>query len=199
VSSDPGDIPALTAALEDSSPVIRAEAIDGLAAHNTAAVAPAIAELAKKDRSVFVRKTGCYALGRIDGYDATAALAGCLRDKDPEVRGAGAVAFSAKPDASAVHPLISALRDKSDFVRAHAATALGALGPAAVAAVPELVRILSKDSYAEARREAASALGTIGDRSAIPALDEAGHSVDPYLSQAARDALAQINHRPSGK
>jgi HEAT repeat protein len=110
-----------------------------------------------------------------------------------EVRGAAAVALSSWPDAAAIAPLITSLSDKSAFVRAHAAAALGVNGRAAAQAVPDLVRVLTKDEDHEARRQAATALGRIGEPSALTPLQDAAHSSDPYLSQAAREAIREIS------
>jgi HEAT repeat protein len=108
------------------------------------------------------------------------------------VRGAAVVSLSNLADATAIMPLISALEDKSEFVRAHAAAALGANGRAAAQAVPNLVKLLTSDKDPEVRRQAATALGMIGEPSALPALEHATHASDPYLSQAAREAIPQI-------
>jgi HEAT repeat protein len=63
--------------------------------------------------------------------------------------------------------------------------------------VPNLVKILTTDEDHEARRQAAQALGHIGEPSALPALERAEHSSDPYLSQAAREAIARIKGKQS--
>jgi HEAT repeat protein len=48
-------------------------------------------------------------------------------------------------------------------------------------------------SEADLRREAAFALGLIGDLSAIPALRLVLIARDPYLSQAAHEAIRKIS------
>src|SRR3954453_13813954 len=57
--------------------------------------------------------------------------------------------------------LIAQLRDESLTVRGNAAHALGAIGPTAKDAIPELVRLL-KDPEVVGRASAAFALGAIG-------------------------------------
>jgi HEAT repeat protein len=189
---DPATTEALRAALEDKAERVRAAALAGLGHLQEPALAPFIAIHLTKDKSPFVRKVAAYALGQLGGSEATPALVVGLRDKDMEVRGAAAVALSRTPDAAAIAPLIAALQDKSPFVRAHAAAALGVNGRAAAQAVPSLIKILTTDEDHEARRQAAAALGHIGEPSALPALERAEHSSDPYLSQAAREARRQI-------
>jgi HEAT repeat protein len=62
--------------------------------------------------------------------------------------------------------------------------------------VPTLISALQDEiNSIETRREAATALGLIGDPSALPALQAAfAANADPYLSEAARTAIRQINH-----
>jgi len=53
------------------------------------------------------------------------------------------------------------------------------------AAVDTLIAVLGNEDYAgDIRREAAIALGLIGDSAAVPALRAAQASDDPYLSEA---------------
>lgn len=64
-------------------------------------------------------------------------------------------------------------------------------------AVPVLIDILRNPKYADdARREAAFALGAIGDRSAIPALQAHLHSVDNHLVEIAKEALIKLGVSP---
>lgn len=190
---DPATTEALRTALDDKAERVRAAALAGLGHLQEPALAPFIAIYLTKEKSPFVRKVAAYALGQTGGSEATAALIIGLRDKDMEVRGAAAVALSRTPDGAAIAPLIVALQDKSSFVRAHAAAALGINGRAAAQAVPPLIKVLTTDEDHEARRQAAEALGQIGEPSALPALERAEHSSDPYLSQAAREARSQIS------
>ena len=190
---DAATIPALRTAINDQSERVRAAALTALGHLAEPTLAPVIATYLTKDKQPFVRKAAAYALGHFANAEATAALVVGLRDKDMEVRGAAAVALSSRPDASAIAPLIRSLSDKSAFVRAHAAAALGVNGRAAAQAVPDLVRMLAKDEDHEARRQAATALGRIGEPSSLNALQQAERSSDPYLSQAAREAISSIS------
>jgi HEAT repeat protein len=65
--------------------------------------------------------------------------------------------------------------------------------------VPTLIAVLQDETNPiETRREAATALGMIGDSSAVPALQSAyDANTDPYLSEAARAAIRQINRAKS--
>lgn len=184
---------ALLSALTDPSSRVRAAAAAGIAERGEAPTAPLLAVCLAKDKDAFVRKTAAYALGRFQGIDRTVALIAALKDKDSEVRGAAAVSLGDHADRDAVAPLMAALSDKSAFVRAQAARALGVNGSAATRAVPALIRLLTSDEDSEVKRQAATALGPIGDRSALPALERARHDRDPYLAQAALDAIRMID------
>ncbi|HEX5734366.1 MAG TPA: HEAT repeat domain-containing protein [Blastocatellia bacterium] len=182
----------LISALSDRSERVRAAAVTALGRFEDTGLATIVAPLVTKDKSAFVRKSAAYALGRLRSQAGTVALVAALRDKEIEVRGAAAVALGEYPDAQAVEPLTAALADKSEFVRAQAARALGANGRAAARAVPSLIRVLTSDQDLEAKRQAATALGQIGDQSALPALEAALRASDPHLSSAALTAIKQI-------
>jgi HEAT repeat protein len=184
----------LVAALQDRSDRVRAAAITGLGRLDDPSLATIIAPLLSKDKSAFVRKSAAYAIGRLRSPAGTAALVAALGDKEFEVRGAAAVALGEYSDAQAVGPLIRALSDKSEFVRAHAAHALGGNGRAAVSAVPSLIRMLTSDPDLEPKRQAAYALGQIGDPSALHALRAAVRANDPHLSSAALTAIENIKN-----
>jgi HEAT repeat protein len=188
----PATIPALTSALNDPSERVRAHAITGLAQFNDPSLVAVVAARLTQDKKPFVRKTAAYALGKFGSPQGTAALIAALKDKDIEVRGAAAVALGDYADQTAVAPLMVALEDKSDFVRAQSARALGVNGRAASQAVNILIRLLSSDKEQYVKRHAATALGQIGERAALPALERAARDDDPYLSQAASEAIKMI-------
>lgn len=185
-------VSALVSALTDTSPGVRALVVAGLGERSDTSVVPLVAARLTSDKDAFVRKIAAYALGSFSGTERTAALIAALKDKDPEVRGAAAVSLGDHADAAAVAPLATALFDKSAFVRAGAAQALGVNGSAATQAVPALIRLLASDPDVEVKRQAATALGSIRDRSALPALERASRDSDSYLAQAARDSIRMI-------
>ena len=183
---------ALIAALTDSAPSVRAAVVAGLGERPDPSVVPHVASRLTSDKDAFVRKTAAYALGKFSGTERTTALIAALKEKDPEVRGAAAVSLGDHADADAVAPLAAALSDKSDFVRAQTARALGVNGRAATPAVSALIKLLASDEDGEVKRHSAFALGLIGDRSALPALQRASHHSDSYLAQAALDSIRMI-------
>ena len=185
-------VSALVSALTDASPGVRALAVAGLGERSDKSLVPLVAARLTSDKDAFVRKTAAYALGSFSGTERTSALIAALKDKDQEVRGAAAVSLGDHADAAAVAPLAAALSDRSDFVRARAAQGLGVNGRAATQAVSGLVRLLTSDKDGEVKRQAATALGLVGDRSALPELERASRDSDSYLAQAARDSIRMI-------
>ena len=74
------------------------------------------------------------------------------------------------------------------------AAAIGTYGPAAKAAVPDLLKLLDDDSGLQPDREVVAALGAIGPvgRAALPALRRLLDHGDVWVAVAARDAIARI-------
>ena len=83
----------------------------------------------------------------------------------PEVRWKGLRALWRLGE-RAVPTLTQALRDEDPAVREFAADALGRIGPAAEAAVPELLRAIAGDFDSSVRQAAARALAAIGSGAA---------------------------------
>ena len=183
---------ALQSALTDSSEKVRAAAIMVLSQAADARLVSLFAEAFARDKSLFVKKAAVYALGESGSAAATPILLTALKDKQVEVRGAAAVALGRYTDTAAIEGLQQALFDKSDFVRAQAAYALGLRASRAANAVATLIRLLERDRAHTVRQEVATALGRIGDRAALSALEKAERNPDPYLSLAAREAIRLI-------
>ncbi|HSB08156.1 MAG TPA: HEAT repeat domain-containing protein [Blastocatellia bacterium] len=188
----PAAVAALTDALTDKSPRVRAAAINALSERDGESIARLLIARLAEDKDEFVRKSAGYALAKLRGAERTGALIEALNDKSPEVRGAAAVSLGDHADARAIAPLADALGDKSAFVRAQAARALGVNGISAAQAVSKLINLLNSDPDNEVKRQAATALGRIGDRAALEPLERARRDKDPYLAQAALDAIRQI-------
>jgi HEAT repeat protein len=183
---------ALASMINDPSARVRAAVVTALARRGNASAIPLLSARLKQDKDSFVRKTTAYALAEFRGDERTLALTEALKDKDAEVKAAAATSLGDHPDRDAIAALSAALSDKNEFVRSQSARALGVNGRSAVQAVSSLIALLSRDKDSEVKRQAALALGQIGDRAALPALERARHDKDPYLVQAAAEAIKLI-------
>ena len=164
-------------ALSDPAPIVRATATAAVvylpADESAASLIPLLS-----DKEEFVRQQAAYALGQTRSRVAVAELIERLADKMDSVRGAAAVALGEIGDASAVttlsavlsgQPVVTAAkkkakskRESNPFVLRAAAHSLGQIGSRA--SVPVLIVVLQDEkAESDVRREAAFALGAIGD------------------------------------
>lgn len=178
-------VPALSKALADEDPAVRAGA--SLALGNCA-------RFARQEKGSLVK-------------DALPSILGLLRDKESAVREGAAETlylFASKNRslrsptdstevAAAIPGLIAALKDQDATVRSWSVLALGTIGPDAKAAVPGLTQALL-DQTVRVRQVAAAALGRIGPqaKSAVPALIVALKDTETSVRWAAASGLAGI-------
>ena len=198
---------AAIAGLTDAAPVVRATAAASVvflpADEGAAALIPLLS-----DKDEFVRQQTAYALGETRSSSAVAPLVERLSDKMNSVRGAAAVALGEIADPAAIVALAGVLNrqaglpqakknkktkpEQNPFVLRAAAHSLGQIGNRA--ATPALIEVLTDEKAEDdVRREAAWALGRIGDSSAVTALQQALTARDPYLAEAAQEALRKIS------
>ncbi|HYJ84439.1 MAG TPA: HEAT repeat domain-containing protein [Pyrinomonadaceae bacterium] len=203
---------AAVAALNDPLPIIRGTAASSILSLPSEEAASHLTPLLK-DKDEFVRREAAYALGKTGSRSAVSALSELLlTDKEDGVRGAAAVALGQIADEAAVVPLSAVLnpqvsmpaskskktkkprREPNVFVLRSAARSLGQIGSRAGS--PSLILVL-QDEKAEddLRRESAAALGRIGDASALPSLRAALTARDPYLAEAAKEAIHRITQQ----
>jgi HEAT repeat protein len=199
---------AASAALGDAAPIVRATAARAVLSLPPGEAATLILPLLR-DRDEFARREAAYALGLARSPVAVDALVAAVEtDKQASVRGAAAVALGQIGDARAVRSLAGSLArslagsggskragrrkvEQDEFVRRAAAVSLGQI--ASREAVPALVETLSDErAPGDVRREAARALGLIGDPAAAGVLRQVLTHQDPYLSRIAFEALRKI-------
>lgn len=194
-------------ALTDPSAIVRATAAASVlslpAEESAASLIPLLS-----DKDEFVRQQAAYALGQTGSRAAVDPLIERLSDKQDSVRGAAAVALGQIADATAVTSLAAVLnpqaglqpakknkkskREPNPFVLRAVARSLGQIGNRA--ALPALILVLQdEEAEDDVRREAAYALGAIGDSSALPALRGTLTTRDPYLAEAAHQAMRKIS------
>lgn len=195
---------AAAAALNDTSPAVRAAAAHAIISLPNQEAATLLLPLLK-DKSEFVRREIVFALGEARHPSAVSALVDLLtRDKEHSVRAAAAIALGEIGDGAAVPALSQIIAgggskkkksksDEEEFVVRSAVRSLGQIGSRS--AVPTLISALQNESNSiDTRREAAVGLGLLGDTAALPALNAAFQAnTDPYLSEAAQIAIRQIN------
>ena len=196
---------AAAAALNDEIPAVRVAAAHAILSLPGAEAANLLFPLLK-DKNEFVRREAAFALGKSHSHAATTTLVDVmLHDKKPSVRGAAAVALGQIGDESALTALSQVVtgqgskkkKSKSfeeEFVVRSAVRSLGQIGNRT--SVPTLISALQEEANSiETRREAAAALGLIGDPTALAALQATvAANDDPYLLEAVRIAIRQINH-----
>ena len=102
-------------------------------------------------------------------------------------------------DKLVVLSLAKALQDEDSQVRFSVVHALSNLGPGAVLAAPDLVRILTEANDPGLRAQAAMCLGNIGPAArdtALPALKKALQDKDPNARTSARSAVQSVENLP---
>ncbi len=187
------------AGLNDQEVKVRVAAAHALVFLPSAEAAELLLPLSQ-DRAEFVRREAAYALGETRSRSAVVRLSELLSgDKEAAVRGAAAVALGQIGDETAVNALSQALSGgkkkkaapADEFLMRSAAHSLGQIRSRA--GLPALIAALSGDQNPlDVRREAAAALGLIGDPSATSSLRAVLDSSDPYLAEAARQALRRL-------
>ncbi|MEN3326012.1 MAG: hypothetical protein V7638_819 [Acidobacteriota bacterium] len=197
--------------LSDPSPIVRATATKAILSLNPEESAAALLPLLN-DKDEFVRREAAYALGMTRSRTATTSLTDrLLNDKEAGVRGAAAVALGKIGDENAVIALASTFAQQlsgpatskrkpetNQFVLRAAAVALGEIKSRA--GTPALIAAISNEKFPQdVRREAARSLGLIGDPAAIPALQSASVSEDPFLAQLAFEALKKLSDQKAQK
>ncbi len=189
--------------LKDPAPIVRATAVHAVLSLPQAEGAAVLIPLLQ-DKLEFVRRETAYALGETRSRSAVEALSNLLLfDKEAGVRAAAAIALGQIGDEAAVNALSQVLNgtaptkgkkkkaSANEFVMRAAAHSLGQIRSRS--SVTVLIAALENEtSPGDVRREAATALGLIGDASAASALRAALASADPYLSEAARESLRRL-------
>lgn len=199
---------ALTPLLEDDEEFVRKEAVLALGASGDVSAEPALLRSLEKDDELAVRAAAAHAVGGIGTYRSLTALIRVLMEKPKEklrylrasaARSIGLIALRNQPLGSpsttpeSFLPLkyktgIAGTKDltsgEDDFTGDERDFGV------AVATLGEVLKDAREAS--NTKREAAFALGAIGDRDAIRDLERCALSDDPYLAESCREALARL-------
>jgi hypothetical protein len=126
-------------------------------------------------------------LGRKDGNDA---LSFAMSDRDAGVRAAAARAWRDIYDQTDAAPVVGLLADSDADVRAEAATVVGAMK--ATSGRAGLEAVVVADPSPVVRRNAAWALGKLGQAASREALVKASADASSLVRMTAKAALAQL-------
>jgi HEAT repeat protein len=193
-------VPVLMAALEDPDEMARGCATRALGMIGPTAqkAVPALLGVLQSARPGH-RRDAAEALGRIGpaAKEAVLPLTAALKDQDREVRIEAAHALALiVPDRArtlvSVSDLVAGLREQSTHVKYRALQALATLGPAARAALPDVLAILPNQDAA-LRSGGCYALGAMGFApESASALIAALKDKDLYVRLAAASALGEL-------
>lgn len=182
---DPDITRALTDALRDGTPDVRAAAARVLEA-GPLEVGPPLLQAALEDGNLWTRIYACRSLARLAGPDAVEGLKRLAADPAPPVRAVAAEALGRAGREAVLEPLVALLQDPEPDVVLGAVTGLAHSGnPAAASA---LRRVAEEHPQVRARRAAVAALGGLPGPEAVAALRRAAS--DPATCEAALEALA---------
>jgi HEAT repeat protein len=137
------------------------------------------------------REDGIRALAKMNHPEAINALAQALRSPYPDVQRAAAIRLGVLRDPRAMPVLEKTIKENASWRQVYPSMMelLKAFGSDAV---PSLGRVLLEDPIGLDRRDAATALGIIGDTKAVPQLVRSLHDDDSGVRGCAADALGEI-------
>ena len=192
----------LTPLLDDRDPFVRKEAAYALGAVESPDAAPPLLRILPREKDFEARSAIVIALGHTGNVSAVEPLLGILRGRPSEeteflrraaARSVGQIAQILKTSEAYVVTPRNFLPEKDKpLTRDDMAAKFSVFN----AAVPVLSAVLQNGSEADdTRREAAYALGEIGDESSRTVLEAHRNSPDLYLAEISREALLKIGGR----
>lgn len=184
-SSRAARVAALTAALKDSDPGVRAAAAQALGRLDDKSAGNALAELLR-DPDSEVQQQAIMALAELEDPRAVPGLEKLLSNSDADVRQQAAGRLGNLELTVAPAALLNALKDPNSDVRESAANSLGNIEDQK--AVPALVPLLN-DPDKGVQEATVNALHNIGGPLAMQALIGALKSRDPQVRRMAAEAL----------
>ena len=144
------------------------------------------AELGTEAKLALVRAAG--SIAHVRGNEV---LSTAMADSAPGVRAAAVVAWRDVLDQKTAEPVVALLGDGDATVRANAATVVG--GMLEQSARPALEAIVLRDPDSFARRNAAWALGQLGNAASRGALVQATTDASALVRGAAKAALSSLH------
>jgi HEAT repeat protein len=148
------------------------------------------AAIVRTDISVEARLAIVGAVGYMAHVKGDKALQIAMTDPSPRVRAAAVTAYKDVLDQTDVSPVAPRLEDSDASVRSVAAAVIGAYSWHG--ATPTLIKLVTDDPDPTVRRNAAWALGKIGDGAARPALQLASNDKSALVRGVAKASLATL-------
>ena len=187
----------LSPLLSDKSPFVRRETAYALGVVGNPNAVGLLLQASNKDKFPEVKNAAIVAVGEIGDVSAVADLTKILQRKPlskedflrrSAARSIGQIAqFIKHGDTQIITP------EKTESVKTLEYENLSARFPAFQTAVNVLIRVLQNNNEADdAKREAAFALGAIGDGSAFAVLQSNSNAADYYLAEICREALLKL-------
>jgi putative heme-binding domain-containing protein len=181
----------MTTLLDDERPAVQSRALQQYGTAGPAAV-PALAHVLRTSPAAAARRNAVWALVRIEGAAARAALRAALGDRDDSVRSAAIHSAGLWRDGAALPQLVAALHSGQPALQRAAAEALGRIGDAG--AVPDLVAASAAPMDRVLEHSLTYAMIEIGD---APGTAAAG--VQATASRAKRAALIALDQMDGGQ
>ena len=195
----PEAVAALSPLLNDKDELVRREGAFALGTVGDAAAAPLLIRSMRSDKSLEVRSSAAAALGKTGNPDAVSPLAAVFSQSPSEdnellrrsaARSIGQIAQIMRSGKTRVVTPQNFLPEKYKDIDSRPSPDLSSHFRSAVGV---LIRVLENSSEADdTRREAAFALGAIGDRSAESVLTKYTSSSDVYLAEISKEALLKL-------
>lgn len=183
----------LIQSIKDNSAVVRAGVVTALGEIGDSRRVQPLIEVLTEDRNWRVRCAAATALGKIGDERALKPLVEASKNEDNELGERATVAIRKIKGLPAAPSLNLVIREEKDWVF-----------PNREARTPKKKREMDKkvvqhlksevlyNEYWTVRRDAVGALGTIGDPSAVELLISALRDAHPFVREAAREALREI-------
>jgi HEAT repeat protein len=198
----PEAVTALSPLLADKDPFVRKEAAFALGLVQSPDAAAALIELLRREKDLEIRSAAAIALGASGNPAAIEPLLSVLNSRPNEdneflrrsaARSIGQIAQIVKTSKAYVVTPQNFLPER---FKTSSRDDLELRLPIYTAAIPVLSSILqSKNESDDARREAAFALGAIGNTNAEAVLRSHQNSPDPYLAEITKEALLKLGLR----
>ena len=188
--------------LADKSPFVRREAAAALGKVGDSSAVVSLLQILQKDKILEVRNAAIVALGAIGDVSAVGDLIVILQKKPAAkeefarrsaARSVGQIAQIIQTGKIVVLTPESFLPEKFQIIELPKYPKLAESFPAFRPAISTLIETLQNPKeFPDVKREAAFALGAIGDESAIPILQANINSDDYYLAEICRESLRKI-------